>query len=355
MSENISYTCPNCEVDNIADAKYCNNCGQKKRPAKVKISEFISEFFDSVFNIDNRFFSTLKHIFIPAYLTKRFFEGKRVSFYHPLRLYLVSILLLFAVMSILKITDLMTVDAPNIGKNYEKRMLINEQVDLMNKTIDTFMVKNETERNLDLIDSLKKELHFITDEKKVFLDRPLSNDTTNIKLLTNEYRLTGEQMFYEDIDSVIVSQNIDNWYDKLILKQMMKGARDLQSLNKFIFANMSWLLLSIIPVFSLVLKLFYIRRKRYYLEHFVFLLHVFSALLFAGTFLIILREVEVLSVTAGVLGILMFSIFPLMAFKQYYQQSYVKTFIKYLGIGFFFMISFVICFLIFALVTAALF
>ena len=79
--------CQNCGYEGIK--KFCPECGQKNIQLK-KITQILSEFFDTFLSLDFRIFSTLKYlIFKPGFLTKEYWAGRREKFLPPLRLYLI--------------------------------------------------------------------------------------------------------------------------------------------------------------------------------------------------------------------------------------------------------------------------
>lgn len=355
MSENPSYNCPNCETENPSSAKFCNNCGQKNKPLRVKIWEFIGEFFDSVFNLNNRFYKTFAHILIPGKLTKAFFRGHKVRYYHPLRLYIFSIIILLSVLSIWGVEDIISVSSLSDIGNFEKRSLVKDQGSALVSTLEEIVAESTGEYDSAIVDSFYTRAYLEIEDETYFLKDSLNFDTINMELFFTSITLTTEEWLIKDIETVMEDKNIDHWLDNMILSQLLKGARDFGSFNKFLFANLTWLLIALIPFFALILKLFYLRRKRYYLEHYVFLLHLFSALIFLASILFMFAQLpDAIPFVSGI-GVLLSIVFPYIAFKRYYQQSFVKTFIKYLAIGFFFFVVFILCFAIFLLVSGVLF
>ena len=119
MSENESIICPNCQHANSVDYNFCEICGQKNQALRITFFDFIKDLLDVVFNLDNKFWKTLKVLFIPGKLTKIFFQGKRKSFYPPLRLYLLAVIFFFTILSILKIDQINLEFAVTI-QTYEK-------------------------------------------------------------------------------------------------------------------------------------------------------------------------------------------------------------------------------------------
>ena len=91
MAESISEikkgNCLNC--NSMVEGNFCSNCGQKFQPTKLPIKEFLEDAVETLFNIDNRWFKTLKDLFIaPGKVTREYIEGKRAQYLPPLRIYL---------------------------------------------------------------------------------------------------------------------------------------------------------------------------------------------------------------------------------------------------------------------------
>ena len=347
------YICPNCKKENPDKAKYCLNCGQKIRPLRVKIWEFISEFMDAIFNIDNRFFKTIIYLFIPAKLTNAYFRGERQKFYHPLRIYVVLIIIFFAILSFLGVENVIKVGDSvfNINTNIGDDAFSNEQLVSLNSMLDSL---SDTNPGIKDFQETFNE-NFI--EEKSFTDsiENLKKSGNELRLISKGITISAHELLEADIDSVVGSKNLDLWIDKLILRQILKGARDIDSLNSFIYANLTWLFIALIPLFAIVLKFFYLRRNRYYLEHVVFLLHLFSGLLL---FICICLPFGLLENSKGIVATVIATIavlYPLSAMKSFYKQGRFKTFVKFIFTGFIFVLIFFTVFLIFVVLAAALF
>lgn len=355
MAENTSNICPNCQHENHSDFKFCAQCGQKNRPLRITFFEFIRDFIDVIFNLDNRFWKTIKSLFIPGRLTKIFFEGKRKAFYHPIRLYVVAVLFLFTILSFLDIDRSLNITDMNLSENYEQAQVIKNQSDIIKGTLDSLKMVYNDPQSLKILDTVSSSIFLVNKKDSIYINGKIENDTTSFKLLFNQIKLTSEELFINDIDQVVKQKQVKSLVERLALKQFLKGIRDVDSFNAYLFANLTWLFLAIIPVFSLVLKLFYIRRKRFYMEHFVFLLHLNTALIFATALLIAIFSRNENPSTILITSALLFTIFPFLAFKHYYSQGIIKTLVKYIGIGVFFALAFIVTFAVFLLVSAALF
>ena len=91
------------------------------------------------------------------------------------------------------------------------------------------------------------------------------------------------------------------------------------------------------PLFAFILKILYVRRKRFYVEHFVFALHTHAFAFLVGT-AVLLMNVDALEA----LIFLWFLIYLFLALKRVYGQSVIRTFLKYvlLGISYSFLLVF---------------
>ena len=107
-----------------------------------------------------------------------------------------------------------------------------------------------------------------------------------------------------------------------------------------------------LPIFTLFLKFYYIRRKFTYIDHLVFVFHVQTVffMLFAFHFIFLIFHLE----PKFWIFIILFLLYLYLAMKKFYQQGYIKTFFKFIllnisfgfigifGVAILFVISFAI-------------
>lgn len=91
--------CENCDAP-LYNA-YCSVCGQKDLDLKRPVWSLLMELTDNYFAWDGKMIKTLAPLmFMPGYLTKSFFQGQRVRYLPPIRLYILSSILFFITVSI---------------------------------------------------------------------------------------------------------------------------------------------------------------------------------------------------------------------------------------------------------------
>jgi hypothetical protein len=101
-----------------------------------------------------------------------------------------------------------------------------------------------------------------------------------------------------------------------------------------ILKYLSWASFILLPLFALILKLFYLRRKQLYIKHLIFSIHLHSFLFMILIPVTLLRLV--FDSVPGVVNLILFSTFSvylLIALHNFYGQSWPKVILKFLGIG----------------------
>ena len=90
--------CPNCGHDR--PERYCPRCGQSNREFAQSIWPVVGEFFRETFGVDSRLPRTLKLLlFQPGHLTVEFSRSRRANYVSPVRLYLISNIVVFLLLS----------------------------------------------------------------------------------------------------------------------------------------------------------------------------------------------------------------------------------------------------------------
>jgi Protein of unknown function (DUF3667) len=81
--------CLNCHYPLAEFDSFCPNCGQKPTDGKVTMHDLLHEFTHTLFHVDGKLVTTLRHIFVPGKLTLEFFKGHHKRYAHPIQLFLV--------------------------------------------------------------------------------------------------------------------------------------------------------------------------------------------------------------------------------------------------------------------------
>ncbi|HEV7620687.1 MAG TPA: DUF3667 domain-containing protein, partial [Flavisolibacter sp.] len=88
--------CLNCGT--IVIERFCHHCGQENVMTKESFGSLLKHFIFDLLHFDGNFFPTVKYLFTrPGYIPKQYIEGKRMSYLHPVRMYLFTSALFFLV------------------------------------------------------------------------------------------------------------------------------------------------------------------------------------------------------------------------------------------------------------------
>ncbi len=173
------------------------------------------------------------------------------------------------------------------------------------------------------------------------------------------YTISAVDLYHYSEHELIEKYNIKGFWNKINFKQSIKFKKSGQEdIKNFAFSKLIWFtVLAILPMAAFYMLL-YRRQKRFYVEHFVFLLHytIMAFGLVSLYFLFNLAHFDKLSNNyIRLLNFyLLFFAMPI-AMKNFYQQSWQKTIVKFLIAGFVFLIVVMFVILIAFAVTVAFF
>ncbi|PCJ92870.1 MAG: hypothetical protein COA50_15185 [Flavobacteriaceae bacterium] len=334
MSTTSSNICQNCNTKNELPFKYCPNCGQKNTDGKITFSELWSEFQDSVLNIESRTWRTLKNLFIPGKLTLEYFSGKHRRYLHPLRLLIVTSVLVIIAMSF---QDFQSATNHNynvkerILKNYERQRLYQIIGNIADST-NTIFPEQQTEIITDTILTMFKDSLLSLLSKHKYGDR--YRDSIDL----NRYAGFGSEHTEKISKYDFLNKNEDELaaiykkdagsLERLVFKQKAKYIKDEAQLTAAIIEHTTWAALLMMPCLALVLYLLNIRHDYYYIEHliFTFHLHAFSFLVLA----ILITGLNIFPWWTFLMFMVIIWIYVFVSMWKVYRQSVGKTLFKFL-------------------------
>ncbi|MCF8237431.1 MAG: DUF3667 domain-containing protein [Saprospiraceae bacterium] len=312
--------CPNCHAEIRPESNFCSVCGQKNESLFITSRQLVTDFLTNVFAWDNRFLRSIRELARPASLTVQFFSGARQQFIPPARLYLFTVLLHLAVISYFSTGSFFFSDRDRTtGKELVK---LHDQIATIEAIQDTILLNDSlsiTQRDaLDRLHThLKDKYDGLNDTIRFFLfeDDPLNAFTL--------YDLEAAPK-----DSLAVRMSKKPWHYQLIGNQFVKTYRDPKALGTFLFARLSWMMFLILPFVGLILAGLYYRQKRYFVEHLVFALHYHVA----AFLLVSLGLIGDYLINGGwtTIAVVLSLAYIYIAMKRYYQQSWTRTFGKFI-------------------------
>jgi Protein of unknown function (DUF3667) len=176
----------------------------------------------------------------------------------------------------------------------------------------------------------------------------------NILETKKSKRIPLIEIYESTPDEILEKYNITDFFDKLEGKSAIKARKDASSLLHYIFSKLFLITFSLIPFLAALFMLLYHRQKRYYVEHFVFFLHLNTTLLL--TLAATLTYFNIFGHTFIFLFyVIAMALFVFLAMKFYYQQGWLKTFIKFLLASVLYQVLAILIFLLAAFISFFLF
>jgi hypothetical protein len=291
-----SGSCPNCGHLLAAKDNYCRNCGQENHDLRIPFGHLLFEALEGVFHFDNKLFRTAKSLlFRPGFLTSQFSNGRRASYVPPVRLYIFLSFIFFLLLTF----------SPGKHRSDEQNNL--------SGTMQADSSKSD-QFNLSFYSLNSIELKGLSDAQ---------------------------------IDSVMEEKGIERTgFERYIAGQLARIANGgkaefLHNLLK----SISYMMFVLMPIFALLLYLFFRKRVDYYLNCLVFSIHFHSFVFLLFTIYVVLSWF-VSSVFFSFGALLIMTGYFYIALRTVYGQSRLSTILKMLAIGVLHIFAILGCFLI---------
>lgn len=281
--------CLNCGK-RIGNVNFCPHCGQQNTDRKISVGQMLHEFLGDYFTFDSKFFRSLLPLMIkPGHLTKEYVSGRRVSYILPVRLYVFTTLIFFFVLALntkLDEKNLGGTPAAGISPSDSLKSTLTRYRDIIPEEVqDAIVLDIDTSFVLTPKDSKGPKFTFG------------GNDPGNSRIRKYLHQKGKYLSSLGKQGTVLFVKEIINQIPKVF----------------FI----------LLPVFALILKLIYIRHRIFFIEHLIFTLHY-------HTFIFLLLIVPVLLPKWYVIlsVILMIFVYLFLSMRKFYEQSFLKTFLK---------------------------
>lgn len=228
--------CPNCSAPLFG--QFCSECGQNQKGSDRYFWTLVNEAFEGLFSFNSKAWKTVLYmLFRPGLLTQEHFANRRARYISPLRLYIITSIALFLALSVI------TFFKPTLGVQFST-------------TEQKTGIEQQTENNAE--GTAQTNTKISLGLSKIFVSLPFVSEDRQAEI---------NAALQQKLDDAI---QVGKDRPKLIV-------------NKIIDSSPGVILL-LLPLFALVLKLFYLKSDRFYSQHLVLALHnhsfLFTALIF---------------------------------------------------------------------------
>ena len=281
-----SIPCPNCGRKRAGP--FCAHCGQNDRNYARSLPLMLGEFVKEMFELDSRFLRTLKTMLLrPGELSAEFSRNRRASYSSPVRFYLFVSLAFFFVLSVT--TDL----RPPREQWPEARI----ELDRASEGVDVERLRS----------MLPEEQRRKIDEILAHPGRPY------LKLVVYE----AAKALAEAGDDFVLDR-----FDQFVAVQIVDVMHQPEVAVDRLMDNLPLAMFVTLPVYAGVLALFYLRKRRYYVEHLVFAVHLHTVAFAVFTVRMLLPGGDFLT--------LALLVYYFLALQRYYGDGVALTGVKWL-------------------------
>ncbi len=372
--------CLNC--GDPTPGEYCPTCGQRKVDVQVSVRALVVDVLEDQFILDKRLPRTLAYLlFQPGRLTVEYVNGRIVRYIHPFRLYLVTSIIFFLLLSFFSLqvvrravesggpeVTIQGADSLDIALEQVRTALADTTLDTENRVElrirETALSEKRRELRLDSLATAAARL-----DSALVTVREVSSDSgipggvrqamqANRAILERQLEVATAQResMLQDTAGAASLAGLDQdrpireawgWdeptvkvgnakLDTIINGQLnrladMPPREAAETVAGTFFNYVPTMMFILLPVFAALLKLLYVRRRRYYAEHFVFLLHVHSVVFILAT-VILLTNRFLPALVEVALGVWIL-VYIYLAMKRVYGQGWLKTLVKYWTLG----------------------
>ena len=358
--------CLNCRHPLELSDLYCSYCGQLNTTKQLSLKDFFGEFIGSVFTYDSRLRYTIKDLlFKPGRITANYVNGQRLKYANPFRFFLSVSIIYFLVQSL--ISSVTGERQFIVNENEKDRIAVDSLVDPNNIILapngdpilenlamvsDTLIIDKDTiplKLNKD-----PKGFEYISEED---LDTIAWTERTAKRVML--YRSFYEAHEIKDTKVALDSlKHRDNKLNRWIYEKNEVAERVIDNPYGFLDYLMSkipFFLFFFTPLFAFFFWLIYSKKKYTYIEHMVFIFHIFSFIFLAALIFLIpdsfLDDAIFSSILFGLIGPFYFY----KALRNFYKQGRLITILKFVFLNIVFFISATAAALLFFSISAAIY
>jgi hypothetical protein len=299
-------TCLNCGTE-VTD-RFCSHCGQENKDPQENIGQLINHFFADITHYDSKFFKTIKDLLLrPGFLTKEYLAGRRASYLNPVRMYVFISFLFFLIYFTISTSGV------KIGPPEQKPAMTAIQMRLYRDSIINAGVG-------EISDTATRSMVLRASRKQ---DWDLSK--LNFENFKTVAQFDSAQRAKPDSERI--SKLPAYFIRKQIRMHQLYGSQWKEMLFEDFKHNLPKLMFILLPLFALLLKIFYSWKKYYYVDHAIFSIHIHS-------FIFLLFLIDLLLDTLmhtsffGLISILVIFVYFVLALKNTYHQSVFLSIVK---------------------------
>lgn len=329
--------CMNCGSE--LHGPFCATCGQRDDDLRRPFWTFLWQFADDLFDLDSRVAHTIVPLlFVPGLMTRAYNAGRRAHYVPPLRLYLIASLAFFVIVGVSNIA-IVKFEVTLAEEDWAQEGNVAQFN--RNKALAISAIQEQ----LDRIPTAEGELEPAQEELRQRLEQalekaegtsPSPQSSIRLKMFMPLTEAEPFQLPQTDFIQIRGDGEVEAFVRQAVagFEKAVSNPRRLNGLiNKWLPRAMVLLL----PVFALILRLFYWGKQQYFLNQLIFSLH-FHTFIFVLLTLIIIAELLLPGIVSGDLFLLIVGVYLLIALKIASDQGWFRTTVKFVIVSFLYFI-----------------
>jgi hypothetical protein len=358
--------CANCGTP--MQGEFCHHCGQSIHSVLKPVHHMVEDTLDMVLHVDGRILHTLPPLLLkPGFLTLEYFSGRRVRYIAPFRLMFVLCLLAFAVCHLAIDGDDMPRNAVVLSTPFDHA----DTPEAVQQALDAELAKVDAARKaagtnaVAIAATAASQARLRTDAANRLAELAKGRHAGGGKTASAD---TGDRTDANAADPLNSAWDAKahpvhlRWLPAFANRRLTQALEHMHSnidalrsggeagtlakerITAQLFASLPQVLFLMLPLFALLLKLFYVFKRRLYVEHMIVALHSHAFL-----FLALLLGVGLLLLEGWLAGFAGWAARPvrllewalviwaptylLLMQKRIYRQGWPMTIVKYLAVG----------------------
>lgn len=403
--------CLNCGHPLELSDRYCSFCSQLNTTKNLSVKDFFGEFLSSVITYDSRFRYTLRDLlFKPGVITRNYVAGQRLKYANPFRFFLSVSIIYFLLQSLITVftsennfieentkvkqnkgvqfgpsgdnikfftteddslqIDSTKVDATsNVALDDLERVFRENNIQVNTTTLDSVILANNIEVDKEEYEAVMKQL-----DKIPFLRA--SKKEPSYELITEEALDTMSwaerhfnrfKLYYDFYETTEISEpaialdslgHKNTAYNRWAYGKTDSIDRVRKNPSEFLtylLEKTPFFLFFFTPVFAFFFWLIYSKKKYTYMEHMIFIFHIFSFVFLAGIICLIPDTIIGDSIVFSIFLAFIGPFYFYKALRNFYKQNRLITIIKFIFLNWVFWIGTTITAVLFFTITAAMY
>ena len=329
--------CPNCEYQLTQYHNFCPNCGQKVDD-KLSMKLLFHNTIMNYFSVDARFFRSFIPLLIkPGFLAKQYVGGKRLMYLHPAQFYLFTSIVFFFLFSMSTRSSQQSFDK-NMQRTFANEDKLTTDAERFRDSITAVLKKEAAKMEGKDSISIQKLANGLSRSTEKMAQQDSTKKKKETKGKSSIFGFKYDSHVLDSLQAVNAStdeklkalgyKQSDGWFTKFVGKQLIKfrekrGVGFLKAFLDTIPISMFFL----IPIFAFLLKILYRKRGRF-AHHMVFSFYYFAFMFLTASILILTNYIVEIHDAIDFLIIASTFFYLVISLKRFYEQGYIKTFLK---------------------------